>query len=159
MMLNSDSPEAVQQAANTAMSMTATAWEFEEQDAVEAVIIKIENRTPLTFRNPAIGTLVRYLSQTIQQSRAITKQLWKDMKASAIAATGSSAYVYNVKGEFPTFMSAQSALKAHYQVRKDRHCPLRNHTVDDTLGGTGSELEELIVEMEKAESLGMAETR
>ena len=71
--------------------MTAAAWEFEEQDAVEAVIIKIENRSPLTFSNPAIGTLVRYLSQTVEQFRVITKQLWTDIKASAVTATGPSA--------------------------------------------------------------------
>ena len=61
--------------------------------------------------------------------------------------------------EFPTFAAALSSLKAHFQVRKDRHCPLLNQTVEDTLGGTGSELQELIVEMEKAGSIGMAETR
>ena len=44
MMLNRDSPAEVRQAADTAMSMTAAAWEFEEQDAVEAVIIEIEIR-------------------------------------------------------------------------------------------------------------------
>ena len=61
--------------------------------------------------------------------------------------------------EFPTFAAALSSLKAHFQVRKDRHCPLLNHTVEDTLGGTGSELQELLVEMGKADSLGMAGTR
>ena len=91
MMLNRDNPEKVQHAAITAMSMTAAAWEFDAQDAVEAVIIKIESRSPLTFGNPAIGTIVRYLSQTVEQFRVITKQLWTNIKASAVATTGSSS--------------------------------------------------------------------
>ena len=67
MMLNRERPAEVQQAANTALSMTVATWELGEQDAVEPVIINIENRSPLPFSNPAIGTLVRYLSQTVEQ--------------------------------------------------------------------------------------------
>ena len=53
---------------------------------------------------------------------------------------------------------AKQKLSDHYQTRRDRHCPLRNHSVENTVQGTGAELEELIEEMTAARERGIADT-
>ena len=71
--------------------------------------------------------------------------------------TGSSSYVTEVTGKFSSLQEATIAWQQHYEDRK--HCPLRNHTIADTIRGTGSEVTELKVEIDKAQQEGLAATR
>ena len=51
-------------AADTALELTSQVWHFKptSSDAIEAVITKIERRSPLTFARPEVGTMLRYMS-------------------------------------------------------------------------------------------------
>ena len=50
-----DTPATVARAATDAMQLTAKAWNFETSDAVEAVMMKVESRSPLTFSPWTLG--------------------------------------------------------------------------------------------------------
>ena len=62
MMSSLSPPMAVVEAAQTAMTTTATPWAFRAADAVEAVIQKIVSQSPLTFINPHLGTVLRTIA-------------------------------------------------------------------------------------------------
>jgi hypothetical protein len=62
MMSSLSPPMAVAEAAQSAMMTTATPWGFRAADAVEAVIQKIVSRSPLTFVNPRLGTVLRTIA-------------------------------------------------------------------------------------------------
>ena len=89
-------PEEVQRAADAALELTAQCWQFEPSHAIEAVIIKIESQTPLTFACPATGTLVRYASTSEGQWHNIAAKLRGEVKAQQKAVTGSSGYTKEV---------------------------------------------------------------
>ena len=75
-MTNVCAPEVVQAAANTALQETAKNRSFRAhvQDAAEAVVMKIEQRSPLTFVNPALGTGLQAVTPEP------TALMWKHIK-------------------------------------------------------------------------------
>ena len=152
-------PKEVQKTADAALELTAQCWQFEPSHAIEAVITKIERRTPLTFAHPKMGTLVRYASTSGKQWRDITAQLWGDVKAQQKANTGSSGYTEEVTGSFGLMPEAKQALSEHDEVSKAGKCPIRNHSVEGTVQGTASELTELLEEMLTAREEGIKETK
>ena len=87
-----------------------------------------------------------------QWHKTLAATLWRDIKIAHTLATGTSAYTADIKHRFDTFEDSEEALSAHYQVRTDRRCPLRNENVEQTLKGTASELQELKHEMQSAET-------
>ena len=137
-------PTEVQEAADAALELTSQVWHFEPSDAIEAVITKIEKRSPLTFERPEIGTMLRYMTTSEEQWHDTTAQLWGDIKTQRKSDTGSSGCTTDVTGTLGSLPQAKHARRYHYQVRQDHQCPLRNQTVEQTVRGTGSELEELI---------------
>ena len=158
LMLDRADPREVQKTADAALELTAQCWQCEPSHAVDAVITKMERRTPLTFAHPEMGTLVRYASASEQQWKDITTQLWKDVKAQQKATTGSSGYTKAVTGVFGSMREAEQALREHDAVRKANKCPLRNRSVESTVQGTAAELEELLEEMLTARREGIKET-
>ena len=80
------------------------------------------------------------------------------MKTQLKSDTGSSGYTTEVTGVLGSLPQANQALRHHYQVRRDRQCPLRNQTVEHTVQGTASELDELIEEITAAREKGIADT-
>ena len=151
-------PTEVQKAVDTAIELTSQVWCFEPGDAIEAAIAKIEQRSPLTFARPEIGTMLRYMSTSEAQWHDMTAQLWGDVKAQQKLDTGSSGYTNDVTGTLGSLSQAKQALRHHCQVRRDRQCPLRNQTVGHTVQGTASALEELIEEITAARDKGIANT-
>ena len=129
-------PTEVQEAADAALDLTSQVWHFEPSDAIEAVITKIEKRSPLTFERPEIGTMLRYMTTSEEQWHDTTAQLWGDIKTQQKSDTGSSGYTKDVTGTLGSVPHAKQALGHHYQVRRDRQCPLRNQTVEHTVRGT-----------------------
>ena len=85
-------------------------------------------------------------------------QLWADIKTQRKSDTGSSGYTTDVTGTLGPMPEAKQKLSDHCQTRGDRHCPLRNHNVENTVHGTGAELEELVEEMTVAREKGIADT-
>ena len=151
---------AVAEAARSVMVTTATTWGFRAADAVEAVIHKIVSRSPLTFVNPHLGTVLRVIAGRSHGHPARdepTAVMWKAAKKQQTAMTGSSSYVTEVTGKFSSLQEATIAWQQHYEDRKQ--CPLRNHTIADTLRGTCSEVTELKIEIDKAQQEGLAATR
>ena len=100
LMYNSSLPSVVQQLAAEAMTLTTLAWGFASQDAVEAVLMKVERRTPLTFAYPQLGILLRSVTDTL------APKLWKRIKVQADQATGTSGYTAEVQGKFSTLPHA-----------------------------------------------------
>ena len=89
-----NSPVIVASAAATAMQLTAKTWDFKTPDTVEAVMLKIESRSPLTFTNPHLGTVLRVIagSSTEHPERGEpTAVIWNAIKAAHVAQTGSSS--------------------------------------------------------------------
>jgi hypothetical protein len=158
LMADNAPPTQVQAAADAALTLTSQVWQFEPSDAIEAVITKIERRSPLTFTRPEIGTMLRYMTRSAQQWHTIVAQLWADIKTQRKSDTGSSGYTTDVTGTLGPMPEAKQRLSDHYQVRKDRHCPLRNQNVENTVQGTQAELEELVEEMTVARDKGIADT-
>ena len=74
-------PSVVQQLAIEAVTLTAAAWGFASQDAVEAVLMKVEWRTPLTCVYPALGTPLRSVADTL------APKIWKQINAHAEQTT------------------------------------------------------------------------
>ena len=148
----------MQAAADAALTLTSQVWHFEPSDAIEAVITKIVQRSPLTFARPEIGTMLRYMTTSARQWHTIVAQLWADIKTQRKSDTGSSGYTTDVTGTLGPMPEAKQKLSDHYQVRGDCHCPLRNRNVENTVHGTGAELEELVEEMTAARERGIADT-
>ena len=151
-------PTEVQEAADAVLKLTSQVWHFEPSDAIEAVITKIEKRSPLTFARPEIGTMLRYMTTSEAHWHDTTAQLWGDNKTQRKSETGSSGYTTEVTGTLGSLLEANHTLSDHYQVRRDRHCPLRNPTVENTVQGTLSELEELVEDITAARDKGIADT-
>ena len=161
-------PETVAAAALTAMQMTADAWGFQAPDAVEAVMLKIVSRTPLTFTAdpPFRGcppqawlllSLIRDSSPDHQEPGELASKIWKLVKEVRVAQTGSSSYVTEVSGRLKSMQEAMQAWQQHYK-RRDR-CEMRTHTVSDALKDTQQELEELRVEVGRTEKVGLEATK
>ena len=152
-------PTEVQAAADAALELTSQVWNFEPSDAIEAVITKIEKRSPLTFARPEIGTMIRYIATSAEQWLTIIAQLWGDIKTKRKSDTGSSGYTTEVTGTLESLPKVKQKLSDHYQVvMRDCHCPLRNHNVENTVKGTLAELEELVEEITAAREKGIADT-
>ena len=153
LMHNSSLPSIVQQLAIEAMTLTATAWSFASQDAVEAVLMKVERRTPLTFAHPQLGILLRSIADTL------APKLWKQAKAQAEQATGTSGYTAEVQGKFISLPQAIQGWQQHFQVRTDRQCTMRNRTTEDTLRGTSDEVAELMEVIDQTRTQGRDQVR
>ena len=73
-MMNMEPPRVVKAAAEAAIEMAAKHWSFKATEAVEAVIMKCTQRMPLTFANPALGTVMRRLNSEATTSDVGTDQ-------------------------------------------------------------------------------------
>ena len=60
------SPSDVAALRKAAMQLTADTWGFPVQDINEAVMLKVEARTPLTFAMPRLGTLLQQWAREIK---------------------------------------------------------------------------------------------
>ena len=152
-MMNMEPPGVVKAAADAAIEMTAKYWSFKATESVEAVIMKCTQRMPLTFANPALGTVLRILNPEA------TAVMWAQTKRQRKAATGSSSYVTEVTGTFSSMDQARAAWHDHYHQRKqtnDRHC--YNRTTQETVAATGSEMEELFIELDATLHQGFSES-
>lgn len=154
-MTNVEPATVVRAAADAAMETTARYWAFNATDAVEEVIAKCTQRMPLIFANPALGTVLRTLNPEA------TAVMWSQTKRQRKAATGSSSYITDVTGQFDSMKQASAAWHDHYQRRKqanasDRYC--YNRTIRETVVATGSELEELLVELDIALQHGFSKS-
>ena len=109
LMLDMAHPTEVQEAADVdaALELTSQVWHFEPSDAIEAVITKIERRSPLTFARPEIGTMLRYTITSEVQWHAITAQLWRDVKSQQKLDTGPSGYTKDVTGTLGSLSQAR----------------------------------------------------
>ena len=82
-MVELSAPGRVAEAALTAMQMTAKTWGFDTPEAVEAVMLKIVSRTPLTFINPHVWLLlsiIRGSSPDHQMQQEPASMVWKAVK-------------------------------------------------------------------------------
>ena len=130
------------------IALTASAWGFASQDAVEAVLMKVERRTPLTFAQPQLGVILRSVTDTL------APKIWKQVKAQAEQATGTSGYTAEVQGRFSTLAQAIVGWKQHFQTRTDRQCPMRSRTTGDILRGTSAEVDELMEVIDQTRTQG-----
>ena len=73
LMDNGSLPSVVQQLAIEAMTLTASAWGFASQDAVEAVLMKVERQTPLTFAYPQLGIFLRSITDTLVADQSASR--------------------------------------------------------------------------------------
>ena len=108
-MVGLEAPGIVAAAALTAMQMIARTWGFEAPEAVEAVMLKIVSRTPLTFINPHLWLLlsiIRGSSPDHQVRDELASMIWKAVKKARVAQTGSSSYVPEVTGRRKTMQGA-----------------------------------------------------
>ena len=110
---------------------------------------------PLIFANPTLGTVLCTLNPEA------TAVMWAQTKKQRKAATGSSSYITEVTGTIGSMEQANTAWQDHYQQRKhanasDRYC--YNHTIQKPVGATGSEMEELFVEIDSTLQQGFSES-
>ena len=87
-MQNLRSPAVVMAAAMAALKMTAVHWDFAQTQAMEAVIIKVEERLPLTFQKFQNKKALGHLLQVIPNA---TDVIWKHMKEKRMRATNTSS--------------------------------------------------------------------
>ena len=153
LMYNGSLPSVVQQLAIEAIALTASAWGFASQDAVEAALMKVERRTPLTFACPQLGVLLRGITDTL------APKIWKQVKAKAEQSTGTSGYITEVQGRFGTLNQAITGWEQHFRTRTDRQCPLRSRTTEDILGGTSAEVDELMEVVDQTRTQGRNSVR
>ena len=147
------------------MQWTAKVWNFQAQDAVEAVMMKVESRSPLTFSpvtlgKPQVGISLRVIADKLMKHQGggeITRAIWDATKRARTAQSGSSAYTTEVTGKFGTLYHATEEWQIHY--RKREHCELRTRTIAEAIRGTNQEVEELRKEVLRAHGEGLAATR
>ena len=155
-----EAPRVVAAAALAAMQMTARAWGFEAPAAVEAVMLKIISRPPLTFINPHVWLLLSIIRGSSPDHEVwddLASTIWKAVNKARVAQAGSSSCVTVVTGRLKTMQGATEAWQHHYRMR-DR-CELRIRTVSEAIKGTKQEVEELRVEMGRAQKEGFEATR
>ena len=90
-------PSVVQGQAKTALLVvldTAQTWAFEAGDSIEAVIIKIVRRTPLTFTNPSLGLLMRCAAP--EAYPVIVKEACDQAKQKRKKQVGNPGYISEV---------------------------------------------------------------
>ena len=135
-------PATVARAAYHAMQWTARVWNFHAQDAVEAVMMKVESRLPLTFSpstlgRPQVGIALRVIADKLMKHQSggeITRAIWNATKRARIAQSGSSAYTTEVTGKFGSLYHATQEWQIHY--RKREHCEMRTCTIAETIRST-----------------------
>ena len=94
-----DSPATVASAVAAAIQLPARVWNFEAPDAVEAVMLKVESRSPLTFSplmlgKPRRGMALRAIAGSLmkhQDGGEITVAIWNAIKKARTAQKGSSS--------------------------------------------------------------------
>ena len=109
---------------------TAVEWNFRPEDAVEAVLKKVEFRTPHVFKEER--------GVSVDQAAG----LWR--RAKLVRKT----HVEEVQGKYVDMGEAMEALKEHYWKRTLQECPMRTWSVESAIKGTGAEVEELQKELE-----------
>ena len=119
------------------LDRTAMEWEFKPEDAIEAVLRKVEFRTPHVFREER-GV-----------SMAQAAELWK--KAKLVR----KIHVKEVQGRYGSLAEATEALKQHYWKRTLQECPMRTWSVKAAIEGTGAEVKELQEELERGHREGI----
>jgi hypothetical protein len=139
------SPRVVMAAAEAALRAIATYWDFGETIAMEAVILKCEERLPMTFGSPemvAFGKLATLLSEDA------TNAVWCYMKKRRALATGSSSCMADTTGRYYTMAEASAAWGMHYGRRLQSGCQRRNRLIDDAVQATAAEIAELFAELD-----------
>ena len=142
------SPPVVMAAAMAAMKVTAVHWDFAQTDAMEAVIIKVEEQLPLTFQNKkALGGILQAIPDA-------TDMIWKHTKNKRAQATDMSSCFDEVQGRFATIQQAQAYWTCHYEPRRENNCQRRNRITEDAIQSTAMELNELYSELNNAKTVG-----
>ena len=113
-------PTEVQEAADAALTLTSQVWHFEPSDAIEAVITKIERRSPLTFTRPEIGTMGRYRTTSSEQWHTITAKLWGGHQNQ----TKVSHMVIRLYGDRDTRVIARSKTETQLPLPSEARPPL-----------------------------------
>ena len=154
-MQNLRSPTVVMAAAEAALRATATCWDFGETMAMEAVLLKCEERLPLTFGGTAMVAQGRILTAL---SAGATDEIWRHMKQQRVLATGSSSCITDVTGRYDSMAAASAAWGVHYSQRLKANCQRRNRLLSEAVLGTEREISELFAELDAARQYGFTNT-
>ena len=123
--------------------------------AMEAVLLKCEERLPLTFGSATMVAQGRILTAL---SAGATDEIWRHMKQQRVLTTGSSSCITDVTGRFDSMAAASAAWGVHYAQRLRSKCQRRNRLLSEAVQGTEREISELFAELDAARQDGFTDT-